>query len=127
MRVNGAGAGAVAEAARALGIPVIHLSTDYVFDGNKTSAYDEEDSGRACQRLWRFEISRRTGGGRRHQRTTLFFVPHGFTHRMAKILCERCWRLPKAETKCVSLLISSDPRPMRPTSLSQSLTSRKIY
>jgi dTDP-4-dehydrorhamnose reductase len=41
--VNGTGAGAVAEAARALGIPVIHLSTDYVFDGNKTSAYVEED------------------------------------------------------------------------------------
>ena len=41
--VNGTGAGAVAEAARALGVPVIHLSTDYVFDGNKTSAYVEED------------------------------------------------------------------------------------
>jgi dTDP-4-dehydrorhamnose reductase len=41
--VNGSGAGAVAEAAQALGIPVIHLSTDYVFDGIKTSAYDEED------------------------------------------------------------------------------------
>ena len=41
--VNGTGAGAVAEAARALGVPVIHLSTDYVFAGNKTSAYVEED------------------------------------------------------------------------------------
>src|SRR5271165_5894445 len=41
--VNGTGAGAVAEAARVLGVPVIHLSTDYVFDGIKTSAYDEED------------------------------------------------------------------------------------
>jgi dTDP-4-dehydrorhamnose reductase len=41
--VNGAGAGAVAEAARAIGIPIIHLSTDYVFDGTKTSAYVEED------------------------------------------------------------------------------------
>src|ERR1700726_154237 len=41
--VNGMGAGAVAKAARALGVPLIHLSTDYVFDGNKTSAYLEED------------------------------------------------------------------------------------
>jgi dTDP-4-dehydrorhamnose reductase len=41
--VNGTGAGAVAKAARALGVPVIHLSTDYVFDGNKNSAYVEED------------------------------------------------------------------------------------
>jgi dTDP-4-dehydrorhamnose reductase len=41
--INGIGAGVVAEAARALGLPIIHLSTDYVFDGCKTSAYVEED------------------------------------------------------------------------------------
>jgi dTDP-4-dehydrorhamnose reductase len=41
--VNGTGAGAVAAAARASGIPIIHLSTDYVFDGHKKSAYVEED------------------------------------------------------------------------------------
>jgi dTDP-4-dehydrorhamnose reductase len=41
--INWVGAGAVAEAARALGVPVIHLSTDYVFDGTKASAYVEED------------------------------------------------------------------------------------
>jgi dTDP-4-dehydrorhamnose reductase len=42
--VNGTGAGVLAEAARSLGLPVIHLSTDYVFDGNKGSAYVEKDS-----------------------------------------------------------------------------------
>ena len=41
--VNGAGAGAVAEAAAALGVPVLHLSTDYVFDGSKTEPYNEGD------------------------------------------------------------------------------------
>jgi dTDP-4-dehydrorhamnose reductase len=41
--VNGTGAGAVAVAARALGLPVIHLSTDYVFDGEKATPYTEED------------------------------------------------------------------------------------
>jgi dTDP-4-dehydrorhamnose reductase len=41
--VNGVGAGAAAEAARALGVPIIQLSTDYVFDGSKTSPYSEED------------------------------------------------------------------------------------
>jgi dTDP-4-dehydrorhamnose reductase len=41
--VNSAGAGAVAEAARVLGVPLVHLSTDYVFDGEKTSPYAEED------------------------------------------------------------------------------------
>jgi len=42
--VNAAGAGAVAEAAHALGAPVIHLSTDYVFDGTKRTPYVESDS-----------------------------------------------------------------------------------
>ncbi|MER8462630.1 dTDP-4-dehydrorhamnose reductase [Mesorhizobium sp. M1396] len=42
--VNAVGAGKVAEAARRLGVPVIHLSTDYVFDGSKDSAYVETDA-----------------------------------------------------------------------------------
>ena len=42
-KINKAGAGAVAAAAKALGAPIIHLSTDYVFDGAKTSAYVEDD------------------------------------------------------------------------------------
>jgi dTDP-4-dehydrorhamnose reductase len=33
----------VAEAAARLGVPVIHLSTDYVFDGTKDGAYVETD------------------------------------------------------------------------------------
>ena len=42
--VNASGAGAVAEAASSLSVPLIHISTDYVFDGSKTSAYGEDDS-----------------------------------------------------------------------------------
>ncbi|WP_137932242.1 dTDP-4-dehydrorhamnose reductase [Mesorhizobium comanense] len=42
--VNAAGAGKVAEAAARLGVPVIHLSTDYVFDGKKPAAYAETDA-----------------------------------------------------------------------------------
>jgi dTDP-4-dehydrorhamnose reductase len=42
--VNGAGAGFVAEAAAALGIPIIHLSTDYVFDGGSDNPYRETDA-----------------------------------------------------------------------------------
>lgn len=41
--VNAAGAAAVAEAAARIGVPVIHISTDYVFTGDKPSAYTEED------------------------------------------------------------------------------------
>ena len=41
--VNGAGPGAVAQAARALGVPLIHISTDYVFDGTLDRPYVESD------------------------------------------------------------------------------------
>ena len=41
--VNADGPGAVAKAARKLGVPLIHLSTDYVFDGSKDAPYVEDD------------------------------------------------------------------------------------
>ena len=43
MRVNAIGAGAVASAATRLGVPLIHLSTDYVFDGAQNRPYREDD------------------------------------------------------------------------------------
>lgn len=45
-RVNAAGAGAVAAAAARLGVPLLHLSTDYVFDGSKSGPYVESDATR---------------------------------------------------------------------------------
>jgi dTDP-4-dehydrorhamnose reductase len=42
--VNGAGAGNLAHVARALGATLVHISTDYVFDGNKAGPYVEEDT-----------------------------------------------------------------------------------
>jgi dTDP-4-dehydrorhamnose reductase len=41
--VNAEGPRAMAVAARKCGVPLIHLSTDYVFDGAKASPYLEED------------------------------------------------------------------------------------
>lgn len=41
--INERGPRAVAIAARECGVPLIHLSTDYVFDGTKLSPYVEED------------------------------------------------------------------------------------
>lgn len=42
--VNATGAAAVAAAALRLNVPVIHISTDYVFDGAKGAPYAEADS-----------------------------------------------------------------------------------
>ena len=42
--VNCTGAGHVARACAASGVPLLHLSTDYVFDGAKQAAYREEDT-----------------------------------------------------------------------------------
>jgi dTDP-4-dehydrorhamnose reductase len=42
--VNAAGAGAVAAVAASLNIPIIHISTDYVFSGDKTTPYLEDDA-----------------------------------------------------------------------------------
>jgi dTDP-4-dehydrorhamnose reductase len=43
MRVNGEGAGHVAAAAARIGAPLLHLSTDYVFDGALDRPYREDD------------------------------------------------------------------------------------
>lgn len=42
--VNGRAPGEIARVARQLGVPVIHLSTDYVFDGSKLEPYVEDDT-----------------------------------------------------------------------------------
>jgi dTDP-4-dehydrorhamnose reductase len=42
--VNGRGAGQVARAASRLGVPIIHISTDYVFDGTKDGRWTEADA-----------------------------------------------------------------------------------
>lgn len=42
--INGRGAGAVAQAAAALGVPVVHVSTDYVFSGELDRPYVEDDA-----------------------------------------------------------------------------------
>lgn len=41
--VNRDGAATLARAAARHGMPIVHLSTDYVFDGTKRSAYEEDD------------------------------------------------------------------------------------
>jgi len=47
MLVNAMGARNVAEAAREAGAAMVHVSTNEVFDGEKSSAYDEDDATNA--------------------------------------------------------------------------------
>ena len=42
--VNGTATKYIADAAHAVGAHVVYISTDYVFDGSKASAYDESDT-----------------------------------------------------------------------------------
>ena len=42
--INAEGAGAVARAAARLGVPLVHVSTDYVFSGDKPAPYTEADA-----------------------------------------------------------------------------------
>ncbi|QHF42495.1 dTDP-4-dehydrorhamnose reductase [Pseudomonas sp. S35] len=42
--INATAPGILAEEAKALGIPLIHYSTDYVFDGSKAAPYTEADT-----------------------------------------------------------------------------------
>ena len=65
MRVNADGAGFVAAAAAALNTPLIHLSTDYVFDGALQRALCRDRRDWADRRLWPLEAggrSARAGG-----------------------------------------------------------------
>lgn len=42
--INGAGAESVAQAAKVLDVPLVHVSTDYVFDGRLDRPYREDDA-----------------------------------------------------------------------------------
>ena len=44
MRINGTAPGVLAEEAKRLGALLVHYSTDYVFDGTKSTAYVEDDA-----------------------------------------------------------------------------------
>ncbi len=55
--VNGAGAGHVARAATAAGAWMIQISSDYVFDGRKTSAYVESDPVRPLSAYGRSKLA----------------------------------------------------------------------
>lgn len=95
-KVNALGAAAIAAATGKAGIPLLHVSTDYVFDGLKTGAYFEGDpinpasiygASKAAG-----EIAVRTGNPRHVVlRTSWVFSGHGnnFVKTMLRLAADR--------------------------------------
>src|ERR1700689_3046354 len=78
-RVNGTGAGLVAEAARGLGIPVIQISTDYVFDGALDRPYREDDAPAPVGVYGRSKLAGGRGGGGAPPHPRPLRTPRGFS------------------------------------------------
>ena len=57
MEVNARGAGLVAQSARAVGAIIAHVSTDYVFDGEKLTPYVEKDVPRPLSSYGRSKLA----------------------------------------------------------------------
>jgi dTDP-4-dehydrorhamnose reductase len=94
--VNAIGPGVLAEEAAALGIPLIHYSTDYVFDGRKNGPYSEEDvpaplSVYGASKLAGEQAIQAVGGDHLILRTSWVYSLHGrnFLLTMRRLLQER--------------------------------------
>ncbi len=55
--INGAAVGVMAREARTLGALLVHYSTDYVFDGSKSSPYEEADGPRPLNAYGRSKLA----------------------------------------------------------------------
>lgn len=80
--INGDAPAAMARACAALGIPLVHISTDYVFDGQGTAAWQPDDAvnpinayGRSKQAGERGVVA--AGGAHAILRTSWVFSAHG--------------------------------------------------
>lgn len=96
MRVNGEAPGLLARASRKAGAPIIHLSTDYVFDGQLDRPYREDDPvspigayGRS--KLAGEEAVRASGANHIIIRTAWVYSPFGsnFVKTMLRLAGER--------------------------------------
>lgn len=95
-KVNALAAAALAAATRKVGIPLLHVSTDYVFDGSKETAYDESDPidpvGVYGASKAAGELAVRTGNPRHLiLRTSWVFSRHGnnFVKTMLRLAADR--------------------------------------
>ncbi|WP_252273536.1 dTDP-4-dehydrorhamnose reductase [Pseudomonas subflava] len=94
--INAAAPGVLAEEAASLAVPLIHYSTDYVFDGSKDAPYHEDDLTAplgvyGCSKLAGEEAVRAVGGQHLILRTSWVYSLHGknFLLTMQRLLQER--------------------------------------
>lgn len=95
-QLNAEAPGILAEEAFSLGIPLIHYSTDYVFDGSKQAPWSEEDIPHPLgvygqSKLAGEEAIRRSGCAHLILRTSWVYALHGknFLLTMQRLLSER--------------------------------------
>lgn len=96
MRVNGESVGVIAEACAGRNIPLIHLSTDYVFDGTKPAPYLETDPTNPLSAYGRSKLAGEAAIRERQPahvilRTSWVYSPFGsnFLKTMLKLGAER--------------------------------------
>lgn len=94
--INGEGAGVLASMCAGRGIPIIHISTDYVFDGRKKGAYVESDATAPLGAYGRSKLEgeeRIARSGARHVvlRTSWVHSPYGhnFVKTMLRLAATR--------------------------------------
>jgi dTDP-4-dehydrorhamnose reductase len=94
--INRDGAGNVARAAKRLNVPIIHLSTDYVFDGRKPGSYIEADPVNPQSVYGRSKLAGELAVAAANQqhvilRTSWVYAPFGsnFVKTMLRLASER--------------------------------------
>ncbi|ADV28279.1 dTDP-4-dehydrorhamnose reductase [Pseudoxanthomonas suwonensis 11-1] len=95
-RINGEAPGVLAQACAAAGIPLVHYSTDYVFDGQGTRPYREDDPTAplgvyGASKLAGEEAIRAAGGQHLVFRTAWVYAAHShnFLRTMLRLGAER--------------------------------------
>ncbi|MBV6288741.1 dTDP-4-dehydrorhamnose reductase [Pseudomonas aegrilactucae] len=94
--INAQAPGVLAEEAARLGVPLLHYSTDYVFDGSKATAYTEDDPTRPLgvygqSKLAGEQAIGAVGGAHLILRTSWVYSLHGrnFLLTMQRLLQEK--------------------------------------
>jgi dTDP-4-dehydrorhamnose reductase len=118
-RINGTGVGVLARRCAALGIPLVHYSTDYVFDGSAASPYATSAPQRPINTYGRTKALGETlieaaGGPHLIIRTSWLYAPWGknFVRTISRLAAERAELRVVSDqvgrpTSCESLALAS--------------------